>query len=1293
MRVESRWLALLGVASMAVSCPTDVEVELTVIAVNPTRPTELATLEPGQPGCNGLTLARMVDLVATNSAGHPGLVARHTLCTEESVIPVAVARVDPADGSDLDGWRRPPWVLTAAALTAAGVGQPSGVSPTGPFSNGATLGNVAEAGGRLVATLYLPVERGTCTGGADEDSDGLVDCADTDCIDDAACDLVAEDCDNGVDEPDADSDVDCADSECLTDPRCAHGEICDNTDDDDGDGDRDCDDTDCVLAPGCVEVEDCDNDIDDDDDGDIDCDDAYCVAIQDPDCLAPLEDCDNNVDDDEDTLADCDDPQCDAFLGCQFEVCGNLQDDDGDGAADCDDPDCDLFGACTGEPEDCSNTCDDDGDLWSDCWDFDCRGAAACAAAPSERCDDGVDNDGDGAVDCFDSADCIDEAPCWHAVVGARWVPHPDATTASIRGNYRDTSTMALGATDRLLDVPAISLVGQYWFYGYLPAFSTTLNYVPEVGTPWDQAFTGGRRNGVPSVAVLDRSGSPYQTLTTYDLLPEPGRVVDVSFTSAQYVGIASIDGGDGADAELVRFSPGQTSHRTRFDWGANVDLHATAWLYGGSAGTGVDYALAGGGAVGAGAPFATLWEPLGQGGIWDRRYAGTGRVVAVFESTDLILVGQASARSVFILRAQIDTGEVVRRDDYTMPADVVLRGANTGFDGEIVMVGSMTTEGGVYPFVFDAVPGVSSLGHYYDGEEGLVFTSVSQSTARLATFIGVDDPGTAEARMAVFTTLDRELPACDGVAVPFTGTWAAGSTTSTVGATTVSYPSGSIPTSNVMLMGIDWESTGVAECATVGEVCGNNRDDDGDGARDCLDVDCQQDGRCMLTEDCAAGCDGDGDGRSACADFDCIGTRACTGVTTGVVRVPGQLGPSNVSSFVDTGGCPSLGGVASRLSITPSYPGVCTPTNAQWDGVDLAAARPDLHFYTSFFDANIEPWLAGSYDNKAAIAPWQEVGYDVGQVRVVGGNGWITDVAFTERGLGATASVVGFTGGTPNTDAQVIEFDRAMNPTRWISFDSSGGADELTQGLPRLTASYTRDGWYLAGGTRGAGFVAAVDGDQILWQRAFPGKVWGIAVDYTQSPPGVLVAGQQGPRRLFFASMDRTGVVRWMTWADTLQDVSLRGATLDLNPDYSRADYADAYEILAYGQISDGIGRRMFAVWWPAHNPVGGAVRARGYRAATNDVSNATDAYSFGDGRVWFAGDGSGGNQYVVATLRGDLFHCGAHDTPIVTTSAATPPTTSPSPPLVAGLQSYLTSTVTPVNTRVTRTAAACPN
>ena len=69
---------------------------------------------------------------------------------------------------------------------------------------------------------------------------------------------------------------------------------------------------------------------------------------------------------------------------------------------------------CNGDPacptEDCSNGTDDDGDGYIDCDDFDCSSDPACSGG-SEICDDMVDNDSDYELDCAD-ADCAGDPAC-----------------------------------------------------------------------------------------------------------------------------------------------------------------------------------------------------------------------------------------------------------------------------------------------------------------------------------------------------------------------------------------------------------------------------------------------------------------------------------------------------------------------------------------------------------------------------------------------------------------------------------------------------------------------------------------------------------------------------------------------------------------------------------------------------------------------------------------------------------------------------------------------------------------
>ncbi|MCB0510787.1 MAG: hypothetical protein H6579_07430 [Chitinophagales bacterium] len=78
-----------------------------------------------------------------------------------------------------------------------------------------------------------------------------------------------------------------------------------------------------------------------------------------------------------------------------------------------------LFGMATlssckeDDPSDntelCNDGIDNDGDGFIDCADFDCSGNSACGTA--EICSDGIDNDLDGFIDC-DDLDCDGDPAC-----------------------------------------------------------------------------------------------------------------------------------------------------------------------------------------------------------------------------------------------------------------------------------------------------------------------------------------------------------------------------------------------------------------------------------------------------------------------------------------------------------------------------------------------------------------------------------------------------------------------------------------------------------------------------------------------------------------------------------------------------------------------------------------------------------------------------------------------------------------------------------------------------------------
>ena len=280
--------------------------------------------------------------------------------------------------------------------------------------------------------IPLP-ETELCGDGLDNDFDGLTDCDDSDCRMAPSCaPLAVEDCINGVD--------------------------------DDRDLFVDCDDTDCIGGPGCGEppVEICTNRIDDDSDGMTDCADVDCV--RDPACRVPLlEVCGDGLDNDENGLTDCADPACEGDAACTAADAGvdgsgdagvdAETDTGGGGTGRCLNPadqaifgtadvetatlDCGLGCLSSADPAACAGSCVAAATgLSSDC--AGCQGSkvactitnclSSCAAdptafacevcqinsceraydlcsgagGPETECADGLDNNLNGASDCYD---------------------------------------------------------------------------------------------------------------------------------------------------------------------------------------------------------------------------------------------------------------------------------------------------------------------------------------------------------------------------------------------------------------------------------------------------------------------------------------------------------------------------------------------------------------------------------------------------------------------------------------------------------------------------------------------------------------------------------------------------------------------------------------------------------------------------------------------------------------------------------------------------------------------------
>ncbi|MBU1976236.1 MAG: right-handed parallel beta-helix repeat-containing protein [Nanoarchaeota archaeon] len=101
---------------------------------------------------------------------------------------------------------------------------------------------------------------------------------------------------------------------------------------------------------------------------------------------------------------------CDAY--CRTEACGNGRIDAGE---ECDDNNVVNGDGCNSQcqtevlVEICTNGIDDDLDSYIDCYDSDCTSNPACV--PDEICNNAYDDDGDGYSDCYDT-DCADYPAC-----------------------------------------------------------------------------------------------------------------------------------------------------------------------------------------------------------------------------------------------------------------------------------------------------------------------------------------------------------------------------------------------------------------------------------------------------------------------------------------------------------------------------------------------------------------------------------------------------------------------------------------------------------------------------------------------------------------------------------------------------------------------------------------------------------------------------------------------------------------------------------------------------------------
>ena len=177
-------------------------------------------------------------------------------------------------------------------------------------------------------------------------------------------------------------------------------EICNNGRDDDGDGFIDCADSDCAADPSCAcsmapESGDaaCSDGRDNDCDGFVDCADSDCalarICCRPTGAEADARTCADGRDDDCDGLTDCADPGCAAQPMCchataareiGVAACTDGVDNDCDGVSDCNDSDCHPSASTGGE---CCNGVDDNGNRVIDEFACACETNAQCAGIGS----------------------------------------------------------------------------------------------------------------------------------------------------------------------------------------------------------------------------------------------------------------------------------------------------------------------------------------------------------------------------------------------------------------------------------------------------------------------------------------------------------------------------------------------------------------------------------------------------------------------------------------------------------------------------------------------------------------------------------------------------------------------------------------------------------------------------------------------------------------------------------------------------------------------------------------------
>ncbi|MEO0602499.1 MAG: hypothetical protein AAF211_13740, partial [Myxococcota bacterium] len=352
--------------------------------------------------------------------------------------------------------------------------------------------------------------------------------------------VTPEVCNDGIDN-DFDGFDDCTDTDCFGDPNCI-GENCGDNTDNDADTLIDCDDPDCATDPICVGEVVCNDGLDDDSDLRIDCFDDDCIAS--PDCCANKPT--NGPGLYSTTTFGLPDvypePSCGLFGGTSSEVTfeftapntadyvftsggpttHNIFILDGCGGTElaCDnpffpDPNIIELSMTAGQtvivvldtaatffvpgpvdllifeigPEICNDGIDNDLDFNIDCFDVDCTNDPICGP---EVCDDGVDNDADFFFDC-DDADCAADPQC----CPKDSIPGPGTYSSDTTGETSSSNPVCVFNTG----VPDTS-------FEFTP--NVTANYlIDTVGSGFDTVLSVEDGCGGPVLACNDDTFGP----------------------------------------------------------------------------------------------------------------------------------------------------------------------------------------------------------------------------------------------------------------------------------------------------------------------------------------------------------------------------------------------------------------------------------------------------------------------------------------------------------------------------------------------------------------------------------------------------------------------------------------------------------------------------------------------------------------------------------------------------------------------------------------------------------------